>query len=268
MSRKVSKGLARLAMLGLILGMGDTACAQIASAVVIRLGIGQLGTASEMINAPLTQGPMRDGRWVYEIFPDGTANTSFPPLQPAFTLPLQIPMPAPMVGLSNIWVSFSQPARLFDPGRDTAEMVDPVVVVKTIQVEAWREWVDSGVSFQAGQRFIISATGQWSAHFDQRWQGPEGNPGNPAEERAGHPPIPCAGAPSGALIARIGGGPGFLVGRGGTFTADRAGNLSFVCNDIFDGAGVQDGDCTYCVMSKGHIANNRGALTVNISPAP
>lgn len=256
-------GLTMLAWMGSV-GMAN---AQIASGVIVRLDMGQLGSAAELIRAPLTKGPLQDARWVYEIFPNGTPNPAYPPAQPAFVLPLQVALPTAMVDMAQIWVSYPDPATLVDPGQDTDESVDSVVVTKTVFVEAWREWTDSGIAVQAGQRFSIAAEGRWSSHQDQRWIGPEGNVGSTMSERAGHPPVPCAAAPGGALIGRIGGGPGFLVGRGGVFTADRAGNLGFVCNDLFDGAGVQNGGCTYCVMPGGHIANNQGALTVRISPA-
>lgn len=112
------------------------------------------------------------------------------------------------------------------------------------------EWADSGVAVTAGQTFTLRAQGEidlWPDCYEPNERGfscramvfsPEGSEEiGPAGSEYQLP-----GALVGALIGRIGeDGDPFLVGEGGTFTADAEGTLQFRINDVVyleDNAGV------------------------------
>ncbi len=107
-------------------------------------------------------------------------------------------------------------------------------------------WIGSGVTFNEGDIFTISAGGAinlWPncesnkvdaglPDFDCSLVafGPAGTTGfDPAEMD-----YPFPGGNVGGLVARVGAGDTFLVGVGGTFSATQAGELQFAINDIQD----------------------------------
>jgi hypothetical protein len=88
----------------------------------------------------------------------------------------------------------------------------------------------------AGQTFTITASGEVNPCVNNmdtnpvcQFYGPEGGMG-PVQDS---PPaiFPLPGANGVALVGRIRGGKVFLVGAGGTFTADSSGTLQFAVND-------------------------------------
>ncbi|MGD0159356.1 MAG: LecA/PA-IL family lectin [Candidatus Bathyarchaeia archaeon] len=89
-------------------------------------------------------------------------------------------------------------------------------------------WADSGISLSSGDTVSITATGRvsWDGGYD--WAGPDGDPSWPSSSGFENPILP--GAPVGALIAKIGDGPIFLVGSGPT-PANGEGELIFAVND-------------------------------------
>jgi hypothetical protein len=111
-------------------------------------------------------------------------------------------------------------------------------------------WIDSGVFVQAGQTFTISATGSvngWNLCSSEcedlgldncgfvcanTVNGPAGGVGTIAEIAPGAVSLfPLPNANFWALAGRIGTGEPFLVGEGGTFTANADGTLQFAIND-------------------------------------
>ncbi|NWG76228.1 MAG: SH3 domain-containing protein, partial [Rubrivivax sp.] len=112
-------------------------------------------------------------------------------------------------------------------------------------------WADSGIVLRAGQVFSVTASGTinlWVEcptqkyelgvdNYDCSWMdvGPGGNPlifENPVPPMPPVSSYPMPAVPNGALLGRIDGGPMFHIGAGGTFTADRAGSLRFMINDV------------------------------------
>jgi hypothetical protein len=121
-----------------------------------------------------------------------------------------------------------------------------------LNVPANAQWFDSGVELQAGQTFSLVATGQINLKADC------------VQDELAEGDTPCAdyilgpgggiivvqemGLTSilsteliGALAGRVGDGAPFLVGGGGTFTAETTGTLQFGINDptqwLHDNAG-------------------------------
>lgn len=100
------------------------------------------------------------------------------------------------------------------------------------------DWVDSGITVSAGQTFTIEAFGLMNPCSDTYPNGSEicifytpvgGEWAVPEENDFGVFPGP--GLPFMALLGRIGDGQPFLVGEGGTFTAEESGTLWFTSND-------------------------------------
>lgn len=247
--------------------------------VVVDLEVGKAGSISEMIRAPLAGRPLTDRWWIYERLPDGTPNPAYPPLPGPPSLPVQVGLPGVLVDLTGVWQGFPLVTPCQTPGRDTDHTAQEVLFPSvTLDVPANLPWVKSGFQVAAGQKFFVRATGQWSSHFDVAMAGPEGlgrlckvvtdpQPNHP------NPPVPCPTAPAGSLCARIGMGSGFLVGRGGTFTAAEGGELQFMCNDSFDGPEgyTPNGLCSFCALNgltNVHLGNNQGSLRVTVSLAP
>jgi hypothetical protein len=106
------------------------------------------------------------------------------------------------------------------------------------------DWIDLGVVLKPGQAFSLVATGTvnlWPKCGEEKADkgfpnlncalvqiDPSGSTGfDPASSGFSLP-----GALVGAVIARIGDGPAFLVGKGGTFTAKEGGTLFVRINDL------------------------------------
>jgi hypothetical protein len=108
----------------------------------------------------------------------------------------------------------------------------PVVVLGTAV------WADSGIVVEAGQAFTITATGAVNPCVNLTIDvcvpyPPEGGLGTPKELDPGRIltyPVPDGMLAS--LVGRIGDeGEPFVIGAGGTFTAERDGALQFMIND-------------------------------------
>jgi hypothetical protein len=118
----------------------------------------------------------------------------------------------------------------------------------TIQVPAntpYPHWFDTGVSVAEGQSLQISASGSWAyGGGPSAWNGPGGN----GEYAYGTWLVPAV-APAYSLVGRIGDGPGFAVGYGGTLDASTygTGELYLAHNDQING-----------------YSDNRGFVTVTI----
>jgi hypothetical protein len=106
--------------------------------------------------------------------------------------------------------------------------------------------VGTGIRVETGQRFIIHATGL-SGYGAERGSGrcdegptqtnPDGKrkvAGTSCAKRS-DPAASLGTAPLGSLIARIGSGDWFLVGRGVEVTARSSGELAFAVNDSYYG---------------------------------
>ena len=106
--------------------------------------------------------------------------------------------------------------------------------------------VETGMRVKSGQRFIIHASGL-SGYGPERGSGrcdegptqtdPDGNrkvAGISCDKRS-DPGASLGTAPLGSLIARIGSGDWFLVGRGVEVTARSSGELAFAVNDSYYG---------------------------------
>jgi hypothetical protein len=106
--------------------------------------------------------------------------------------------------------------------------------------------VETGIRVKTGQRFIIHATGL-SGYGPERGSGrcnkgptqtdPNGKmkvAGTSCPKRS-DPAASLGTAPLGSLIARIGSGDWFLVGRGVEVTARSSGELAFAVNDSYYG---------------------------------
>ena len=138
--------------------------------------------------------------------------------------------------------------RLFGAVPAPTSTSGPEVVELTVPGNV--EWVDSGARVLSGQRFAVTASGQVCMNTndpDCPPYGPDGDSGNPPDP-AGDPPAALFPLPDGtvfALVGRIGTeGTPFLVGSGGTFSADASGVLQFVVNDCC----LDDNDGTFTVV--------------------
>ncbi len=269
--RETKIGL-RVFLLGIGL-VGELAAQTMTDAVSVEMGLGNQGTASELILAPKVGHSLRDPTWLYILQPDGTPNPAFPFPLPGIPIPVQPGVPAGLTDLSDIlpgWNVAQKRTNVRDGFPTMRQVLFPACIVQAAQ-----EWQDSGFLVTAGHRFQLAATGRWfldkSGGVPSEECGPEGfAASNPAGHlpQAGHPPWPKPEALGGALIARIGDGPTFLVGAGGTFTADRSGNIFFVMNDLFDG-GAPGGSCVYCTTpGMTHISNNSGSVQVVFTSLP
>lgn len=130
-------------------------------------------------------------------------------------------------------------------------------VVTEVTVAGSADWVYSGAQVLNGQRFAITATGEVNPCANHPENsvcisyGPDGAPDLTASVDVNAANYPLPDGKIAALAGRIGlEGKPFLVGSGGTFSADANGFLQFVVNDI-------------------PLANNDGAFNVVITvPAP
>lgn len=109
----------------------------------------------------------------------------------------------------------------------------------SLMVPGQQAWTPTGLAIRRGERLTFNATGQVTFPGTATPQGSgETNPGNP---------IP--GAPTGALIGKIGdNGQPFVIGNSATITAPAAGQLFVGIND-------------------GHFGDNGGAYQVQIQRA-
>jgi hypothetical protein len=103
-------------------------------------------------------------------------------------------------------------------------------------VSADQDWQGSGVGLVKGQQVTISyLSGIWSLNTrggDLYKVGPDGYTKRYVSSLQGKCwPMPLPNAPYGALVARIGNGPAFLVGSQLTFTANQSDWLSLRIND-------------------------------------
>lgn len=251
----------------IILGFtGTSVFAQVASGVIIKVNLGPHGSATELITAPNAGKPLSDPNWIHETLPDGTANPAFPPpISPPVTPP-QDEFPGDFIGIGE-WSNYGVPGTVAPTPLTSVEM--PELLAQQFTVLAWKSWQNSGISVKVGSKIEIKATGRWSTHLEENWSGPEGYESEQTiPNRPGHPPMPSNFSKPGELIGRIGEGDGFRVGAEKILTADHDGNLWFTINDTPDGAEAQDGDCTYCGISGGHVANNRGQVVVTVTNKP
>lgn len=115
-------------------------------------------------------------------------------------------------------------------------------------------WVDSGISLSFGDDVSITATGLVSWDQGYNWAGPDGDPSWPSSNGFDNPILP--GAPVAALIAKIGGGPIFLVGSGPT-AANGEGKLIFAVNDQIGGNYNNIGSFTVTIVRA------RGQFTIH-----
>jgi hypothetical protein len=265
---RVLKMVALLTFIGLVPFLVPRAgSAQTASGVIVEVHMGSQGSATELFLVPHAGRPLTDPNWIPETLPDGQPNPAFPPTVTAPVVPPQPGFPTDLTGLGTHWGTFGVPGA--NVVASDAAVSLPQVLSRSFSVIAWKSWQDSGIAVQAGTRFEIRATGRWSTHFDERWSGPEGREVAQAmNDRAGHPPMPINFARPGELIGRIGTGPGFRIGAGGTFTADRDGTLWFTLPDTPDGAVAPFADCAYCGITNGHQSNNLGEVTVFVTLLP
>ena len=94
---------------------------------------------------------------------------------------------------------------------------------------AQNSWKDTGIQISRGDRILFSATGQvaWSKGESA---GPEGSSSN-LKPVAGRPAYPVSGIGAGGLIAKVGSGTAFAVGKKATVVASQAGTLYLWLND-------------------------------------
>ncbi len=94
------------------------------------------------------------------------------------------------------------------------------------RIYAYRDWQSVGVQVNEGDLIRLRAQGTW-LYTPGEYHGPEGHKRYPAPNY-----YPVGGVAGGVLLGRIGeDGPLFIVGRGGTFYAERAGLLYLRIND-------------------------------------
>ncbi len=94
------------------------------------------------------------------------------------------------------------------------------------RIYAYRDWQSVGVQVKQGDLIRIRAQGTW-LYTPGEYHGPEGHHKYRAPNTY---PIPAI--PGGILVGRIGeDGSVFIVGRGGTFYAERGGLLYLRIND-------------------------------------
>jgi hypothetical protein len=101
----------------------------------------------------------------------------------------------------------------------------------------------TGVVLEEGQEFCVSAEGEVDLCDDalpecEDIDGTSG-PGGTDE----FPPEACNDLPCGALIGQIGEGEPFVVGEGGCFVADAAGELLLSVNDNPEGGAADNSGC-------------------------
>jgi len=112
------------------------------------------------------------------------------------------------------------------------------------RIYAYRDWQSVGVQVNQGDLIRLRAQGTW-LYTPGEYHGPEGH-------RVYRAPsfYPMSGTAGGVLIGRIGeDGRVFVVGRGGTYYAERAGLLYLRINDDV-------------------LSDNEGYVTVEVSVTP
>jgi hypothetical protein len=109
------------------------------------------------------------------------------------------------------------------------------------RIYAYRDWQSVGVQVNQGDLIRLRAQGTW-LYTPGEYHGPEGHRRYPAPSY-----YPVGGVAGGVLLGRIGeGGRPFIVGRGGTFYAERTGMLYLRINDDI-------------------LSDNEGYVTVEVS---
>ena len=99
-------------------------------------------------------------------------------------------------------------------------------VLSQPRVYAYRDWQSVGVQLSPGDIVRLRAEGTW-LYTPGEYHGPEGHRSYPAPNT-----YPINGIAGGVLLGRVGeDGYAFIVGRGGTFVADREGFLFLRIND-------------------------------------
>lgn len=100
---------------------------------------------------------------------------------------------------------------------------------KSVVVPGQTKWMDTGIQIRKGDKISFTATGrvQWTAGQNV---GPEGST-TKLEAGPGRPPYPAPDIGAGGLIAKVGSGPAFAVGKTATKPAVDAGTLYLGIND-------------------------------------
>jgi hypothetical protein len=97
----------------------------------------------------------------------------------------------------------------------------------TLAVQATREWTDTGMRVNKGQRLTFNASGEIRIADDKT-----STPGGNADATAPNMKYPVFNAPAGALIARVGNGQPFLIGANSqAITMPDSGELQLGVND-------------------------------------
>jgi tetratricopeptide (TPR) repeat protein len=94
-----------------------------------------------------------------------------------------------------------------------------------LDLSAKTNWLDTGMSVVAGQKYQVIATGTW---------GTLPSPQSPSDAD-GVPNVMINGFKSGMLLGTIAGGPPFPLGKAVTFVASESGELRLAINDSEDG---------------------------------
>ncbi len=116
-------------------------------------------------------------------------------------------------------------------------------------------WLDTGVTVPAGAEITFSANGSWTPYKGHTPDcDADGVPGSKSDD------IMCPEALWGSLVARIGTGPYFKVGRGTTMRSSEGGKLTLGMNDDFSSQATGDNTGT---MQVGIVINGQVA-----APAP
>ena len=124
-------------------------------------------------------------------------------------------------------------------------------------------WQQTPVSLQSGDKSrVIFVVGAWSV----------GSPGLPYVGPEGYSPEVDAtifqgckydsSVPYGTLLGQIGGGPEFVIGAAGDFTANASGNLSLRINDIDRCLGDNDGSITVAVAAVAQTSNQPPVISL------
>ena len=100
---------------------------------------------------------------------------------------------------------------------------------KSVVVSGQTRWTDTGIQVRKGDKISFAATGQvqWAVG---EVVGPEGSP-RKRRAAALRPAYPVSSIGAGGLIARIGSGPGFAVGKAANIVANETGTLFVGIND-------------------------------------
>ena len=139
----------------------------------------------------------------------------------------------------------------------------------TLAVPANAMWIDTGVDLADGQEVGTRANGFWRASPAQPLFGPMGLP-QPCDPQSAGCPIH---ANHGALIAKVGAGPAFVVGEAFAFFAPSAGRLFLMINDDVNALNDNSGSVTVHVLYSSpplgvDPSGDRGPTGLLGSPAP